>query len=53
MAGKLACIAASGTGLQQALLLLGLMLLVAIGFYVAAINAIPREIARLEGTRDA
>ena len=43
-----ACGAASGTGLQQALLLLGLFLLVAILFYWIAARSIAGEIAKME-----
>jgi predicted MFS family arabinose efflux permease len=43
-----ACAAASGTGLQQALLLLGLFLLLAIVSYWIAARAIAGEIAKLE-----
>lgn len=42
------CSAASGTGLQQALLLLGLFLLLAIGCYAVAARSIAGEIAALE-----
>lgn len=52
LATTVPCIAASGAGLQQAMLLLGLVLVVAIGFYALAIAAIPREIARFEGSAD-
>jgi hypothetical protein len=43
------CRAASGTGLQQALLLLGLFLLLAIACYWIAAKAIAGEIAAIEG----
>jgi predicted MFS family arabinose efflux permease len=43
------CNAASGTGLQQALLLLGLFLLLAIACYWAAARSIAGEIAAIEG----
>ena len=43
------CLAASGTGLQQALLLLGLFLLLAIACYWVAARAIAGEIAAIEG----
>jgi predicted MFS family arabinose efflux permease len=43
-----ACAAASGTGLQQALLLLGLFLLLAIGCYRIAARAIGAEIDAIE-----
>lgn len=46
----LACRLASGTGLQQALLLLGLMLLLAIACYRIAARSIAGEIAAIEGT---
>ncbi|KPF84097.1 MFS transporter [Novosphingobium sp. AAP93] len=42
------CRAASGTGLQQALLLLGLFLLLAIACYWLAARSIAEEIARIE-----
>ena len=42
------CIAASGTGLQQALMLLGLFLIVAIALYALAARSIAGEIAELE-----
>jgi MFS family permease len=45
-----ACAAASGTGLQQALLLLGLFLLLAIASYWMAAHSIAGEIAALEET---
>jgi predicted MFS family arabinose efflux permease len=45
-----ACLAASGTGLQQALLLLGLFLLLAIVSYWIAARSIAREIAAREET---
>jgi hypothetical protein len=44
----LACSTASGTGLQQALLLLGLFLVLAIGCYWIAARSIADEIAALE-----
>jgi len=44
----LACSAASGTGLQQALLLLGLFLLLAIACYMLAARSIAGEIAAIE-----
>jgi MFS family permease len=44
-----ACAAASGTGLQQALLLLGLFLLLAIASYSVAARSIAGEIAAREG----
>jgi predicted MFS family arabinose efflux permease len=44
-----ACSAASGTGLQQALLLLGLFLLLAIASYWVAARSIAGEIAAREG----
>jgi len=45
------CAAASGTGLQQALLLLGLFLLLAIGCYAIAARSIAGEIAAIEGSQ--
>ena len=45
---SLACSTASGTGLQQALMLLGLFLLLAIGCYWIAARSIAGEIAALE-----
>lgn len=45
----LSCATASGTGLQQAMLLLGLFLLLAIGAYWIASRAIAAEINALEG----
>lgn len=46
------CQAASGTGLQQALLLLGLFLLLAIACYWIAAKSIAGEIAAIESQRD-
>ena len=43
------CSAASGTGLQQALMLLGLFLLLAIASYWVAARSIAVEIAAVEG----
>lgn len=45
---SVACAIASGTGLQQALLLLGLFLVLAIACYWVAANAIAGEIAAIE-----
>lgn len=45
------CSAAAGTGLQQALLLLGLFLLVAIACYAVAARSIAGEIAAIERPR--
>lgn len=45
------CTAAAGTGLQQALLLLGLFLLVAIACYAVAARSIAGEIAAIERSR--
>lgn len=47
---SLACSTASGVGLQQALLLLGLFLLLAIGCYAIAARSIAGEIAALEAS---
>jgi hypothetical protein len=47
-----ACAMASGTGLQQALLLLGLFLLLAIASYWVAGRSIAGEIAALEGAAE-
>ena len=44
------CSAASGTGLQQALLLLGLFLLLAIASFWVAARSIAGEIAAIEGS---
>ena len=45
---SLACSTASGSGLEQALMLLGLFLLVAIGCYWVAARSIAGEIAAIE-----
>lgn len=47
-----ACATASGTGLQQALLLLGLFLLLAIASYWVAARSIASEIKALEGAAE-
>jgi predicted MFS family arabinose efflux permease len=49
---SLACGAASANGLQQALLLLGLFLILAIACYALAARAIAAEIATIEGNRN-
>jgi predicted MFS family arabinose efflux permease len=46
-----ACVTASGTGLQQAMLLLGLFLLLGIASYWIAARSIAGEIAAIEGAR--